>query len=326
MATILAQTVTDWELIICDSHSTDGAWEFFQQFKSDPRIRMYQVPREGAYAGWNECLRRATGRYIYIATSDDTMSPDCLEQLLKPLEFNTALKIAVCDFQKIDEDSRPIECEIFPWRQFLGEWMYVPCIRNGLAEFVLQAAFGTTLWFTMTSVLFRRDLLNRTGPFRTDLGSVADIEWTLRAALASDIAFVPGKMATWRFHPAQLTGNWASHRISRYWFHQSICSVLADRKSGVPRAWYAIPGLIERLSAVHRYDFYRTFHLTRWEARQDPVGFGRDYIEAIRFAPKLAWRQMCSGFTWLGEDELDRTEHAKNLLRLTGVSWPPVCR
>jgi hypothetical protein len=27
----------DWELIICDSYSKDGAWEFFQGFKDDIR-------------------------------------------------------------------------------------------------------------------------------------------------------------------------------------------------------------------------------------------------------------------------------------------------
>jgi len=30
METLLAQTVNDWELIICDSHSDGGSWEFFQ--------------------------------------------------------------------------------------------------------------------------------------------------------------------------------------------------------------------------------------------------------------------------------------------------------
>ncbi len=34
MESILAQTLTDWELIVCDSYSNDGTWEYFQQFKS----------------------------------------------------------------------------------------------------------------------------------------------------------------------------------------------------------------------------------------------------------------------------------------------------
>ena len=89
MATILAQTLTDWELIVCDSFSDDGTWEYFQQFKDDSRIRLYQVPKEGLYAGWNECLRRCRGEYIYIATADDTMVPECLEKMVGALERAT---------------------------------------------------------------------------------------------------------------------------------------------------------------------------------------------------------------------------------------------
>ena len=51
---ILEQTLTGWELIVCDSFSNDGTWEYLQQYNGDPRFRLYQVPREGLYAGWNE--------------------------------------------------------------------------------------------------------------------------------------------------------------------------------------------------------------------------------------------------------------------------------
>ena len=86
MDSILAQTLTDWELIVCDSFSDDGTWEYLQQFKDDARVRLYQVPREGMYAGWNECLRRCRGEYVYIATADDTMVPECLERMVAALE------------------------------------------------------------------------------------------------------------------------------------------------------------------------------------------------------------------------------------------------
>ena len=86
MDSILVQALTDWELIVCDSYSDDGTWEYLQQFKDDPRVRLYQVPKEGLYAGWNECLRRCRGEYVYIATADDTMAPECLERMVAALE------------------------------------------------------------------------------------------------------------------------------------------------------------------------------------------------------------------------------------------------
>lgn len=41
MATILTQTYTNWELIIVDSYSDDGAWEYLSRFRS--RIREWRI-------------------------------------------------------------------------------------------------------------------------------------------------------------------------------------------------------------------------------------------------------------------------------------------
>ena len=103
MDSIFSQTLREWELIVCDSYSCDGAWEYFQTYKYDPRVQLYQVPREGVYAGWNECLRRARGEYVYIATSDDTAKPELLERMVGVLQKHPDVDLAVCRFEFIDE-------------------------------------------------------------------------------------------------------------------------------------------------------------------------------------------------------------------------------
>jgi glycosyltransferase involved in cell wall biosynthesis len=63
MRSITGQTFRDWELIVYDGHSDDGSWEFFSECAAaDPRIRLYQGPREGVYAAWNSCLSARAGR------------------------------------------------------------------------------------------------------------------------------------------------------------------------------------------------------------------------------------------------------------------------
>jgi len=80
--TIQEQTLQDWELLIYDSYSEDGAWTYIQDFvAAEPRARCWQGPREGTPGSWSACIREAQGEYVYIATSDDTMAPDCLEKL-----------------------------------------------------------------------------------------------------------------------------------------------------------------------------------------------------------------------------------------------------
>ncbi len=42
---LLAQTFSNWEAIVLDSHSTDGSWKVFKSIAStDSRFRLYQVP------------------------------------------------------------------------------------------------------------------------------------------------------------------------------------------------------------------------------------------------------------------------------------------
>jgi glycosyltransferase involved in cell wall biosynthesis len=319
METILAQTVKDWELIICDSHSDDGSWEFFQKFKGDPRIRMYQVPREGLYAGWNECLRRATGKFVNVATSDDTARPEFLETLLQPLERRPEVHLSVCDYQKIDELSRPLARKPGLPEQFLGAWAEVPCLRDGRTEFLLHACFGT-MWGTMASVVFRRELLARTGMFPQDQMSFGDEEWTLRASLASDVAYTPERLATWRIHGRQATPR-VPTRKQKSIICQSLKSVLADPTAGVPEEWKRVPGWDRQILAVRRDDYLRSLGLYRWLAKSDPKQFLSNVMGAVKTEPGWVIHQALNGFSY--KEELNPVEAVQNLIKSVGAKWPP---
>jgi len=300
LETILAQTMTDWQLIICDSYSDDGSWEFFQKFKKDPRVRLFQAPRKGPPACWNYCLEHATGEYLYIATSDDTMSPDCLETLLTPLEANETLNLAICDFDRIDERGR-----ILPERHrpltFIEDWTAKRCIRHGAAEFLLHASFGPT-WVTMTTVLFRRTILHKTGLFPTQLGPVGDTAWAMRASLASDTAYVPGRLATWRERKGQ-----ASHPIvSREDFRQMLnCvrSVSRDPTIEVPSYWKEVRGWRSQIPAVWYREYCNSFSLYRDKARSNLKGFLGDLLSALISEPNFVMGQFRRGFRRPGSQQ-----------------------
>jgi glycosyltransferase involved in cell wall biosynthesis len=74
---LLAQTFSNWEAIVLDSHSTDGSWEVFKSIAStDSRFRLYQVPQDGLYAALNRGMQLASGEFLHIATCDDAMAPE----------------------------------------------------------------------------------------------------------------------------------------------------------------------------------------------------------------------------------------------------------
>ncbi len=207
MDSIFKQTFSDWELIIVDNHSDDGAWDFFRQIAaSDKRVRISQAPRNGMYANWNNCVALATGQYAYIATSDDTMMPECLEYMVRALETYPQCEIAHCCLTLIDENGKPLPKQ---WNQlekvlFYGDFMKRMHIRKAPYDGYVHAGWSV-VYHSITQLLIRRSLFDRIGLFRNDLGSIADFEWGMRAALVADVIHVPKYLATWRYHPGQAT-------------------------------------------------------------------------------------------------------------------------
>lgn len=322
METLLAQTLDDYEIVISDNYSSDGAWEFFGKFKDNPKVRLSQAPRRGMYANWNECLRRARGRYLYMATSDDTCAPPTLERLVALLERRPELKIAVCGLQVIDEEGRSVpKIEELPYRQFYGEWVNIPSIRPGRTEFLMHACFGT-VWYSMTSVLFHRDVLERTGLFRTDLASHADEEWALRAALASDIAFIPDRLATWRFHNAQGTPHRMTTRSARHVMN-ALRTVVHDGTSGIPAAWKEVPHWDDLLMAARRADYLASYRLWRRAAVDYPRFFIEGTWDALRREPRLLLRQATRLFKWSPDFAVDRQALARKFIETFHAPWPP---
>ena len=104
---VLAQTYTNWELIIVDDCSTDNTSEVVASF-DDPRIHYLQNEQnEGAAITRNRALREAQGRYIAFLDSDDVWMPDKLEQQIAFMQQN-GYAFTYHDYIEIDEHSQPL--------------------------------------------------------------------------------------------------------------------------------------------------------------------------------------------------------------------------
>jgi len=205
---IIDQTYKSWEVIVSDNFSQDGAWEFLNEVAAkNPRISARQVPL-GLYDGWNDCIRRARGDYIYIATSDDTMAPDCLEKLVTALEEHRECDIAHCNLRVINDLGR--ECD-YGWSTIslfaLSSGPLINVSHLRLAPFdALLLMSGRTVYWSITQLLIRRDLFDKIGFFESRWGSVGDANWQMRACLVANTVHVADTWAGWRVHPAQATG------------------------------------------------------------------------------------------------------------------------
>ena len=322
MESILTQTLGDWELIVCDSYSADGSWEYLQTFRQDPRVRLFQVPREGIYAGWNECLHRAQGRYITIATSDDTAHPEFLERMVGALERHPAVQLAVCQFDRIDAGGRAIVSTGIPRpNDCLGEWLDVPHRRSGLVEFLVHLIRGGS-WTTITSVVFHRDLLAKAGYFLEHETPVVDQLWAAKAALHTDTLWLPERLATWRIHANQGSSRW-SRRTA--WRQVELTACTIDECAALlPAAWRADPRWREKLLWGARHFYRSCYGLNRETLRRRPATFAVDLAWSIRHEPGYVARRLAQGLSWKAPEYDDSAEYVMRLIREWGVPWPPV--
>ena len=148
---ILKQTYTNFELIICDDCSTDGTFEILKKFAyKDNRIILIKNEVNLKAGGTrNRCLKIAKGKFIAIMDSDDYSSPDRLERehefLLKNNEyaFVGSMGQYFCHF---------------PGDMVKNYWY---CARPKKQDFLM------TLPFVHASLMFRKEALQKVKGYRT---------------------------------------------------------------------------------------------------------------------------------------------------------------
>ena len=84
LESVLAQTYSNWELIIVDDCSTDNTDEIVSAFFTDARIHYIKNEKNsGAAISRNHALREAKGKWIAFLDSDDLWHPEKLERQIK---------------------------------------------------------------------------------------------------------------------------------------------------------------------------------------------------------------------------------------------------
>ena len=84
IASVIAQTYTNWEMLIVDDCSPDNTCEVVEEWsKKDDRVKLIRQPKNGGPAlARNAALEQAQGRWIAFLDSDDVWLPHKLEHQL----------------------------------------------------------------------------------------------------------------------------------------------------------------------------------------------------------------------------------------------------
>lgn len=103
---VIKQTFSDWELMICDDGSSDESLNIAYFYSSaDSRIRVLKNKNnKGAAGARNTCLSEASGRYIAFLDSDDLWNEQKLELQIKFMQDNL-FSFTFTYYEVIDEQN-----------------------------------------------------------------------------------------------------------------------------------------------------------------------------------------------------------------------------
>lgn len=222
IASVLAQTCQDFEIVIVDDGSRDDPTPVVAAF-GDSRIRLLHQENQGGGAARNAAIDVARGRFIAPLDSDDVFLPHHLATMKALLDGTTN----IAGYARILVDRGEGRTFLKPPR----------AIREGedMGEYLLcRRGFVPTI-----TLVVERQMAHRVG-YHADLRAAEDTDFAIRLAEAGcKFVMAPEAGAIWKdmADPGRTSAGAASSRTRRFalWLEQ-----MKPRMTG--RAWQGARG------------------------------------------------------------------------------------
>ena len=166
LQSVATQTFKEFEYIIIDGASTDGSVEVVRKFESRfAHLKWVSEPDSGIYNAMNKGLRMASGDYIQILNSGDSLAaPDVTEQMLTALEKANNPSILYGNMIKCFPDGRQVTDKCFAGQEITLLGMYTGTLNHNPAYIC-------------------RELFEKYGYYDESLKIVSDWKWYLQAII-----------------------------------------------------------------------------------------------------------------------------------------------
>ena len=207
---VLNQSYTDYELIICDDASPDDTGTVVSQYQ-DSRIRYIRHPQNiGRSKNMRSGFSAATGEYFLKFDDDDAIAPEFLAKTVAILDTNPEADFVCTDHWIINADSVRDESATRENSAKWGKDKLEPGIIPNLVEetFIKQS-------LQVGSTLFRRQCLAEIDYMRPQADGCEDFDLLVRLAIAGYKGyFLPELLMEYRFHGGQTSLKQDIHFLS----------------------------------------------------------------------------------------------------------------
>ena len=189
VASVLAQTYRDFELIVVDDSSSDDSLSILQSF-DDARIRIIRHQTSGGAAlSRNDALAVARGEMVAIMDADDVCAPTRLERQVAFLDANPRVGLVGCGvYDNIDAGGAVLHTS------------YLPQHNEAIQRNLMQR------WcFLHSSIMFRRTLYETVGGYISVFEPAEDHDFVLRILEHCEAHNLNERLVSYRLNPKGLT-------------------------------------------------------------------------------------------------------------------------
>ena len=209
MDSILAQTFSDFEFIICDDGSTDETVHIIQRFIEDNSLqdtwRLYQNVQNRGYPGnFYYAMDLCGGEIVFLADQDDLWHRDKLEHMCQVFAKHPQASVVCCKLSLIDGEGARIHSVMAPTRETNKKR------REPLRRIGIEDVFYKCEWPGMV-MAYRREWYQR----RQRYGSRIPHDFLICARAAEEGTFyqMDEILACHRRHGSNAGGE--EHRLNR---------------------------------------------------------------------------------------------------------------
>ena len=199
IASVVAQTYTNYEIIVVDDGSTDRTHQvvsecgiaYFGAANSDRLVYLYQ-DNQGVAQARNKGLELAKGEYIAFLDQDDVFLPEKLSQQVLLMEQQPDLGLVNSGWNIVNR-SGVILSTVQPWHNLLQ--------LDRASLIIWKPVF-------LGAMLFRHFWLRKTNGFDSTLVQTPDVELVLRlAAMGCQGQWLQQATVNYRQHPQNASKN-----------------------------------------------------------------------------------------------------------------------
>jgi glycosyltransferase involved in cell wall biosynthesis len=197
IASVMAQSFSDWEIVIADDGSTTDTRAFLRSLAA-ANVRVIELEHTGNPSrARNAAIRAASGQYLAFLDSDDLWKPNKLERQLDSLRTSPGHRWSYTAHDRIDEHGAVLAAEQRTTSAPADGWIFPALLRLDLT-------------IAMPTVVAERALVEEIGGFDEDLlfGEFHDL--CLRLAMKSPVIALREPLCSVRAHNQHYSGDRAA--------------------------------------------------------------------------------------------------------------------